>query len=80
MERNEKKAAPNPAALLPIAVFLALYLGMGLVFEYILGVEMAFYNIPIVVVFMVALLVACLQNRALKFDDKLAIMARGVGD
>ena len=80
MDLKERKPKQNPAALLPILVFLTLYLGMGLVFEYGLGVEMAFYNIPIVVVFMVALLVACLQNRVLKFDDKLAIMAQGVGD
>ena len=80
MDLNEKKPRQNAAALLPILVFLVLYLGMGLVFEYGLGVEMAFYNIPIVVVFMVALLVACLQNRALKLDSKLAVMAQGVGD
>lgn len=80
MDQKEKKIKQNPAALLPILVFLALYLGMGLIFEYVLRIEMAFYNIPIVVVFMVALLVACLQNRELKFDDKLAVMARGVGD
>ena len=80
MDQKEKRIKQNPAALLPILVFLALYLGMGLIFEYVLRIEMAFYNIPIVVVFMVALLVACLQNRELKFDDKLAVMARGVGD
>ena len=61
MDTREKKPEKNLAALLPIVVFLILYLGMGLVFEYILRIEMAFYNIPIVVVFMVALLVACLQ-------------------
>ncbi len=80
MSLNGKKPGRNGAALLPIAVFLVLYLGMGLFFEYGLGIEMAFYNIPIVVVFMVALLVACLQNRSLSFDSKLAVMAQGVGD
>ena len=80
MDQREKKRKQNAAALLPILVFLALYLGMGLIFEYRLGIEMAFYNIPIVVVFMVALFVACLQNRALSFDAKLAVMAQGVGD
>ena len=80
MDLKEKKPRQNAAALLPILVFLVLYLGMGLVFEYALGMEMAFYSIPIVVVFMVALLVACIQNRALKLDSKLAIMAQGVGD
>ena len=76
----DKNKSSRPIALLPIAVFLVLYLGLGLVFEYILKIEMGFYNIPIVVVFLVALLVACLQNRKLSFDEKLGIMAQGVGD
>ena len=80
MDQREKRPEKNPKALLPIALFLALYLGMGLIFEYRLGVESAFYNIPIVVVFMISLLLACLQNRSLKFDDKITVMARGVGD
>ena len=70
----------NPVALLPIGVFLVLYLGLGLVFEYVLKIEMGFYNIPIVVVFLVALLVAFLQNRSLKFDDKLEVISRSVGN
>lgn len=75
----EKKKA-NPIALLPIAVFLVIYLGLGILLEYGLKIEMGFYSIPIVVAFCVAILVACLQNRSLKFDDKVEIMARGVGD
>ncbi|MBO7738730.1 MAG: Na+/H+ antiporter NhaC family protein [Oscillospiraceae bacterium] len=70
----------NPKALLPIGVFLVLYLGLGLIFEYALKIPMGFYNIPIVVVFLIALLVACLQNRKLGFDEKLKIMGEGVGD
>ncbi len=70
----------NYKALLPIGVFLVLYLGLGILFEYVLKIEMGFYNIPIVVIFLVALLVACLQNPKLKFDDKMEIMARGAGD
>ena len=80
MESKERRKAGNPAALLPIWVFLVLYLGLGYIFEYRLKIEMGFYSIPIVVVFLAALLVACLQNRGLSFDDKLAVMARGVGD
>lgn len=80
METKGSAKGSNPAALLPILVFLVLYLGMGIVFEYVLKIGMGFYSIPIVVVFMVALLVACLQNRKLSFDDKLAVMAQGVGD
>ena len=70
----------NPKALLPIGVFLVLYLGLGIIFEYVMKIPMGFYNIPIVLAFMVAILVACLQNREVKFDDKLAIMAQGLAD
>lgn len=70
----------NGKALLPIGVFLILYLGLGIVFEYVLKLEMGFYKIPIVVVFLIALLVACLQNRKVPFEQKIEIMSRGVGD
>ena len=70
----------NPIALLPIGVFLAIYLGLGLLFEYGLHIEMGFYNIPIIIAFLTAILVACLQNRSLSFDEKLTIMGEGVGD
>lgn len=70
----------NPIALLPIGVFLVLYLGLGILFEYVLMIPMGFYNIPIVVAFMAAILVACLQNREVEFDDKLEIMAQGLSD
>ena len=70
----------NPIALLPIGVFLVIYLGLGLLFEYGMKISMGFYNIPIVIAFMVAILVACLQNKELSFDKKLEIMGQGVGD
>jgi len=70
----------NYKALLPIGVFLVLYLGLGILFEYVLKINMGFYNIPIVVIFLIALLVACVQNPKLNFDAKLEIMAKGVGD
>ena len=70
----------NWKALLPIAVFLVLYLGLGITFEYGMKIPMGFYNIPIVVSFLAALLVACLQNPKLKFEKKLELMAKGVGD
>ena len=73
-----KKA--NAAALLPIGVFLVFYLGLGILFEYGMKIPMGFYNIPIVVIFLLALLVACLQNRSLSFDEKLVLMGRGIGD
>ena len=73
-----KKA--NGWALLPIGIFVLLYLGLGIVFEYVLKIPMGFYSIPIVVIFMIALLVACLQDRSRSFDEKLELMGKGVGD
>ena len=70
----------NPLALLPIGIFLVLYLGLGIIFEYVLKIEMGFYNIPIIVCFLVSLLTACLQNKSLSFDEKLSVMGKGVGD
>lgn len=70
----------NWKALLPIGIFLFMYLGLGILFEYILDIPMGFYHVPIVVSFLVALLAAFLQNRRLTFDDKLQIIAKGVGD
>ena len=60
-------------ALLPIAIFLVVYIGISLIFN-------DFYAMSVVVAFMIAILVACLQNRKLKFDDKLSVMASGVAD
>ncbi|MBR2951541.1 MAG: Na+/H+ antiporter NhaC family protein [Clostridia bacterium] len=70
----------NAWALLPIGIFIALYLGLGITFEYIMEIPMGFYKVPIVVIFVIALLFACLQNRGVKFEEKLALMGRGVGD
>ena len=70
----------NVWALLPIGIFVALYLGLGITFEYILKLPMGFYKVPIVVIFLVALLVACLQNRRINFEEKLSLMGQGVGD
>ncbi|MBQ0162088.1 MAG: Na+/H+ antiporter NhaC family protein [Treponema sp.] len=74
---NEKG---NPKALIPILVFLVLYLGLGILFEYGIKIPMGFYNIPIVVIFLIALLVACVQNPDLKLNDKITLMGKGVGD
>lgn len=67
-------------SLLPIGVFLTLYLGLGILFEYILKIPMGFYKIPIIVVFLISLFFACLQNRKVSFNDKLKIMGNSIGD
>ncbi|MBO5653942.1 MAG: hypothetical protein J6R72_00410 [Candidatus Methanomethylophilaceae archaeon] len=74
------KSESNIKAMLPIAIFVFLYLGTGIVVEYAMGIEMGFYKVPVVGVFLIALLVACLQNRKLKFNQKVEIMAKGIGN
>ena len=71
----------NFRALLPIAVFLVLYLGTGIWYEYISPVEgqPGFYIMSVVVAFILALMVAMLQNRSLNFDEKIRICAKGIG-
>ncbi len=72
----------NPKALIPIALFLVLYLGNGIYFQYISPMEggMGFYVVSVVLAFTIALIVAFFQNRALKFDEKIHVCARGIGD
>ncbi|MCI7812888.1 MAG: Na+/H+ antiporter NhaC family protein [Lachnospiraceae bacterium] len=60
-------------ALLPIAVFLVIFLGSGIATG-------DFYSMPAIVAFLIALMVAFFQNREVKFEEKMAIIARGAGD
>ena len=73
---------PNGRALLPIIIFLLLYLGNGIYFEYIHPIEgqMGFYIMSVVLAFSIALAVALVQNTSRSFEDKIHICARGIGD
>ena len=77
---NERK--PNARALLPILIFLVIYLGSGIYFEYIHPTEgqMGFYVVSVVVAFGLALIVAFAQNRSLTFQEKIHLCAQGIGD
>ncbi|MBE5996721.1 MAG: Na+/H+ antiporter NhaC family protein [Lachnospiraceae bacterium] len=77
-----KEHKPNAKALLPILVFLIIYLGSGIYFEYISPEEgrMGFYVISVVVAFGLALIVAFLQNKSLTFNEKIHLCAEGIGD
>lgn len=68
------------SALIPIGVFVAFYLSLGIIFEYVMKIPMGFYNVPVVVAFLVALLVATLQTKGISIDKKFEIMGKGVGD
>ncbi len=71
MSEQEKKG--NPWALLPIVVFLVLFIGFGVITG-------DFYSMPAPVGFMIALIVAFLQNKKYNFAEKLSIAAKGAGD
>ena len=60
-------------ALLPIGVFLVIFLGSGIIMK-------DFYAMPAIVAFLIALAVAFVQNRGLTFDEKIKVIAKGVGE
>ena len=57
------------AALLPILIFLLIFLGSG----FITG---DFYSMPAIVAFLIALLAALVQNRELGFSEKIKAARR----
>ncbi len=68
---QEKKG--RAIALLPIGVFLVIFIGAGILFH-------DFYTMPAIVGFLIALIVAFLQNKRLRFADKLSIVSKGIGE
>lgn len=69
----EKENKGRAIALLPIGVFLIIFLGAGIVFE-------DFYAMPAIVAFLIALFVTFLQNKELSFNKKIEVIAKGVGE
>lgn len=61
------------SALLPIGVFLVIFLGAGILFN-------DFYAMPAIVAFLIALFVAFLQNRKVGFQEKLKLIADGMAE
>lgn len=68
---QEKKG--RAIELLPIGVFLVIFIGAGVLFH-------DFYTMPAIVGFLIALIVAFLQNKRLRFADKLTIVSKGIGE
>lgn len=71
MTKEPKK--DNPWALLPIGVFLVLFLGTGIATQ-------DFYKMPVLVAFLIAAAVAFLPNRKEGMTKKLEIFCKGAGD
>ncbi len=82
MEPINNKPKANGKALLPILVFLVLYLGIGIFYEYIRPMEgqMGFYIMSVVLAFTIAWITAMAQDRKRSFDEKIHLCAKGIGD
>ncbi|MEY8535591.1 Na+/H+ antiporter NhaC family protein [Blautia pseudococcoides] len=63
----------NSIALLPIGVFLIIFIGAGILFH-------DFYTMPAIVGFLIALAVAFFQNRKVGFQEKVSIISKGIGE
>ena len=70
---NQVENKGRAIALLPIGVFLVIFLGSGIVTG-------DFYAMPAIVAFLIALAVAFMQNKQLSFAEKLSVISKGVGD
>ena len=74
----EQQAAPNGVALIPFVVFVAVYLGSGIILN-MSGVEMAFYQFPAPLAAVIGAITAFVLLKG-KFEDKFETYVRGCGD
>ena len=58
---------------MPFALFLVVYIGGGIDYN-------DFYKMPAIVVFLIALTFAFVQNKQFSFSEKMSIIAKEVGD
>lgn len=70
MEKKNLKG--NPLALLPLAVFLVLFLGVGIITK-------DFYKMPVLVAFLIATTVAFLLNPKQTLNEKIEVFCEGAG-
>lgn len=78
MQNNLNKKNASGLALLPFLVFIAIYLGAGLIFQ-AKGVDMAFYQFPSVTAMFVALVVAFVMSKG-SLNERFSTYAKGVAD
>ena len=70
---EKENATGKASALLPVGVFLVIFLGAGIALR-------DFSAMPAIVAFLIALFTAFLQNRKVSFDEKIKIIAGGLGE
>ncbi|MGY4025092.1 Na+/H+ antiporter NhaC family protein [Aeromonas rivuli] len=69
---------PNPTALLPLLLFLAIFIGTG-TWLTLQGVEFAFYQLPAPVAVLPAVILALLLGKE-SFNQNLETFFKGIGD
>lgn len=70
MKKDNSKG--NPLALLPLGIFLVLFLGVGIVTK-------DFYKMPVLVAFIIATAVAFMFNPKESFNKKMEVFCEGAG-
>ena len=68
-----KNSRGNPLALLPLVIFLCLFLGSGIITG-------DFYKLPVLVAILIAAIVAFLFNRKESLTDKVERFSKGAGN
>ena len=63
----------NPFALMPLLVFLVLFVGSGIITG-------DFYKMPVVVAFLISAAVALFSNRKASLQDKIDVFCKGAGE
>lgn len=63
----------NGLALLPLGVFLLVYLGTSIIAK-------DFYAVSVIIPFLASALTALIMNKKVKFDEKIDIFCKGAGD
>lgn len=75
---KEQKIKARKSALIPLIVFIAIYLGAGITLQ-IKGVDMAFYQFPSPVAIVIGIVVAFFLFKG-TMEEKFSLFAKGCGD
>ncbi|MCT4509043.1 MAG: Na+/H+ antiporter NhaC family protein [Tepidibacter sp.] len=67
------KKSGNPWALLPLAVFLIIFIGSGVITN-------DFYKMPVIVAFLISAAVALFMNQEERISTKIDVFCKGAGD
>lgn len=77
--RPDIKKSYGALAFTPLLVFLALFLGSGLIFL-ASGIEKPFSQVPILAALLIGVIVAFIMNPNVKLDEKINVFSKGASD